>query len=362
METVVDMKVIRAPRFLCGGAATLLYGGTAALLAALALPPAILAQRAAPASCPQGDGDRVVVGFEGIVVDEESGVPLPGAIVRLRYEEAEGRETPPEVTSQTDQDGRYRFCALEAFRTVRVRATYLLHRGDERELDLERPSDLELEVDLGNPAFIVFTIADQATGAPVEGASVELSPIPVGGITDSLGRATFRAIPPGDYDLTVRHIAYADRAEEISLREEQYSEMRVELQTQAIAVEPIEVRITGRDPYLLDNGFYEREQMIGEDGWFGTQAEIRQYTMISTLFRFKRELSVRFARRQFILLNGRPASRLGYTSARQMRDFPYSRIRGIEAYSCSDAPDELMIRIRADVPLGDCNLIAIWTR
>ena len=355
------MKMIRAASVPNGGVA-MLRGGATALLVGLVLPPAALAQRAAPASCPQGDGDQVVVGFEGIVVDEESGVPLPGAIVRLRYEDAGGRETPPEVTAQTDQDGRYRFCGLEAFRTVRVRATYLLQRGDERELDLERPRDLELEVDLGNPAFIVFTIADQATGAPIEGASVELSPIPVGGITDSLGRATFRAIPPGEYDLTVRHIAYSDRTDEISLREEQYSELRVELRTQAIAVEPLEVRVTGRDPYLLDNGFYEREQIIGENGWFGTQEELRQYTMISTLFRFRRELSVRFARRQFLLINGRPASRLGYSSAAQLREIPYSRIRGIEAYSCSDAPDELMIRIRAEVPIGDCNLIAIWTR
>jgi len=332
------------------------------VLIALIAPAAALAQRAQAASCPQGDAGTVQVGFEGIVVDEESDVPLPGAVVRLRYEEAEDLETPPEQTAQTDQDGRYRFCGLEAFRTVRVRASYLLHRGEERELDLERPRDLRLEVDLGNPAFIVFTIADQSTGAPVEGASVELAPIPIGGITDSLGRAAFRAIPPGEYDLTVRHIAYADREEHISLKQEQYAELRVELQTQAIALEPIEVKVTGRDPWLLANGFYERREAIGDDGYFGTWEELRRYTMISTLFQFKRELSIRFARNPFILLNGRPASRLGYTSASQLREIPYSRIRGIEAYSCSDAPDDLMIRIRADVPLGDCNLIAIWTR
>jgi len=335
---------------------------TVVLLAGCALPAGLAAQRAAPASCPQGDAGTVQVGFEGIVVDEETGVPLPGAIVRLRYEEAEGLETPLEQTANTDQEGRYRFCGLEAFRTVRVRASYLLRRGRERELDLERPRDLELEVDLGNPAFIVFTVADQSTGAPIEGASVELAPIPVGGITDSLGRATFRAIPPGEYDLTVRHIAFADREEHISLREEQFSELRVELQTQAIALEPLEVTVTGRDPWLLANGFYERQETIGDDGYFGTWEELRRYTMISTLFEYKRELSIRFRRRPFILLNGRPASRLGYTSPAQLREIPYSRIRGIEAYSCSDAPDELMIRIRADVPLGDCNLIAIWTR
>lgn len=330
--------------------------------AALAVPAGLAAQRAAPASCPRGDTGQIQVGFEGVVRDDESEVPLPGAIVRLTYERVDGRPTPEDVTARTDQAGRYRFCGLEAFRKVKVRASYLLRRGKERTIDLERPRDVGLVVDLGNPAFIVFTIVDGTTGAPVEGASIELTPIPVAGITDSLGRVAFRAIPPGAYELTVRRIGYADRVEPLSLGEEQSAELRVELMTQAIALEPLEVQITGRDPYLLTSGFYERQQMIGEDGYFGTWKDIESYTMIGTLFRFKRELSIRFARNQFVLLNGRPISRLGYRSIAELGEVPYSRIRGIEAYSCSDAPDEIMIQIRADIPLGDCNLIAIWTR
>ena len=340
-------------------------GLVAAILAAPAgflAPASLAAQRAAAGTCPVGDPGQVVVGFEGIVVDEESEVALPGAVVRLEYEPEEGRETPESVTARTDEAGRYRFCELEAFREVRVSATYLLRRGEERKVRLERPRDVELVVDLGNPAFIVFTIVDAVTGGPVAGATIELAPLPVGGITDSQGRAAFRALPPGDYELSVRHIAFSDRTEQISLGEEQFAELRVELVTQAIAVAPLEVQITGRDPYLLQTGFYERELQLGEDGWFATKPDIEPYRMFRTLFEFKRELSIRFHRNQIVLINGRPMSRLGFNSVRELNELPYSRVRGIEAYSCSDAPDDLMIYIRMDVPIGDCNLIVIWTR
>ena len=333
-----------------------------AVLVGAALPADARAQRAGLGSCPAGDGSSVQVGFEGTVIDDESEIGLPAAVVLLRYEHEDGVPDLDEVTTTTDDAGRYRFCGLQAFRRARVSATYLMRRGDEERVDLDRPQDVELKIDLGDPAFIVFTVADAGTGEPVQGATVDLSPIHVGGITNEYGRVSFRAIPPGAYELTVRHIAYAERVEPIELDEDQLAEIRIDLQIQAIALEPLEVRVTGRDPYLLTNGFYERQLSIGEDGYFGTYEEIRTYTDVRTLFRFKRELSIRFARNQFVLLNGRPANRLGFGSAGELAELPYSRIRGVEAYSCSDAPDELMIQIRADVPIGDCNLIAIWTR
>lgn len=331
-------------------------------LSCLALPSALAGQRAAAGSCPIGDAGTVSVGFEGTVIDEESELPLPGAIVRLEYEEEEGMPALEDVVAYADESGNYRFCELAAFRKARVRATYLLRRGKERRIDLERPQDLELEVDLGKPAFIVFTIADAETGAPVEGATVELAPIPVGGVTNEYGRATFRAVPPGDYDMTIRHIAYGERTDPISLEQEQFAEMRIAVEPQAIALEPLAVEITGRDPWLLDNGFYERELELGEDGWFGEWQDIRTYERAQNLFRFNRALSIRFARRQFVLINGRPWSRLGYTSFRELEEFPFRRIRGVEAYSCSDAPDEIMIQVGTEMPIGDCNVIAIWTR
>lgn len=336
------------------------------LVMAASVPPGLHAQEdpdedaPEPIVCDAGTGGSLLVGLAGMVRDEESEVPLPGATVVIRFDDAPGRETPAEVTVQADDEGYYEACGLEAFHRIRVRATYSARRGDERRLELERSQHLDLEVDMGDAAFLVFSVVAQDDSRPVEGARVELSPLPVAGVTDSLGRVAFRAVPPGDYGLHVEHIAFAPRDEEIDVGSDQMAEFRVELITQAIALEPIEVRVTGRDPYLLTSGFYERAATI--DGYFGTAEEIESYRMMRTLFQFKPELSIRFRRRPFILLDGRPARRLGFETIGELNEIKFSRVRGIEAYSCSDAPPSLLSQLDIELPIGDCNLIAIWTR
>jgi len=300
------------------------------------------------------------VGIEGMVRDEESEVPLPGASVLIRYEAKSGLPTPVEVLVEADDEGRYQACGLQAFREVRVRATYSVRRGKERKIELEGPKFVDLEIDMGDAAFLVFSVVS-TDGKPVVGARIDLAPIPIGGVTDSLGRLAFRAVPPGTYDLSVRHIGFAPREDELSVLSDQNAELRIELTTQAIAVAPLDVQITGRDPYLLTSGFYERRETI-EDSYFATYPEIEHYRMFRTLFEFKRELSVRFRRNPFVLLNGRPASRLGFTSMRELNELNFRRLRGIEAYLCSDAPPELQRWLPLGAPLTNCSLIAIWTR
>lgn len=326
-------------------------------LGAVHLPGALAGQETGLEACPAADPGRTVVSLQGVVRDRDSDVPLPGAAVTLRYAEVDGRPTPDERSARTDRQGRFRFCELEAFREVTVRATYNLRRGRERDVSLERDESLELEVDLGDPAFLVFSVVEAETGRPVADATIELSPLPLSGITDSLGRVAFEAIPPGDYDLTVRHLGYAPREDAVTVREDQNAEMRLELATQAIAVEPLEVRITGRDPYLLTSGFYERRETI--DGFFGTAEEIASYRTLDMLFRFNREISVRYRRNRTILINGRTLRQ----SAIRLNEIPYREIRGIEAYPCTEAPPRLMLAIPAtERPTGDCNIVAIWVR
>ncbi len=98
-----------------------------------------------------------------------------------------------------------------------------------------------------------------------------------------------------------------------------------------------------------------------EDGYFATYPEIASYTDLSQLFQFKRELSVLYRRNQLILLNGRPASRMGF-SARNLRELKFSRVKGIEAYRCSEAPPEILNQVPNTYILTDCNVVAIWTR
>lgn len=325
--------------------------------AVLLLPGALAGQETGLEACPPGDPDRMQASLEGVVRDRDSDVPLPGASVTLRYREVEGEPTPEDRSARADRQGRFRLCGLEAFREATVRATYNLRRGGERDVSLERDERLELEVDLGDSAFLVFSVVEAETGRPVRDATVELSPIPLGGITDSLGRLAIERVPPGDYDLTVRHLAFAEREDAVTVRPDQNAEMRLELATQAIAVEPLEVQITGRDPYLLTSGFYERRETL--DGWFGTAREISTYRTVDMLFEFNRALSVRYRRNRTILINGRTLSQ----TAIRLNEIPYRDIRGIEAYPCTEAPPRLMLAIPATQrPTGDCNIVAIWVR
>ena len=330
----------------------------------LALPGLIMAQDEEKERvlrvCERVGTSDLEVGIEGIVRDEESGFPLPHASVTIRYQSERGLPTPKAVTVEADEEGQYQACGLAAFHDVRVRATYSSVRGKEREVPLDRSKFVDLEVDLGKSAFLVFSIVAAANGEPVEGAQIALSPISISGVTDSLGRIAFRAIPPGAYGLTVDHIAFEPREEEISVLTEETAEYRVELITGAIAVAPLEVRITGRDPYLLTSGFYERRATI-EDGYFGTYPEIERYQMFRTLFQFKRELTIRFRRNRVVLLNGRPAMRLGYDNISSLNEIDFERVRGIEAYPCDEAPADIARYLPLEISLVDCNLISIWT-
>ncbi len=300
------------------------------------------------------------VGLDGIVRDEESDVPLPGATVVIRYESERGMATPEDVTVETDENGRYHACGLVAFREARVRALYRSQRGKERRVDLDRSRFVELEVDLGDAAFLVFSVVAAENQRPVAGASIDFSPLAISGVTDSLGRVALRRVPPGTYGLHVQHIAYAPLDTEISVLSDQTAELRIELNTRAIALAPIEVRVTGRDPYLLTSGFYDR-RLAMDDGYFATFPEIDHFTHLGQVFQFKRELSIKYRRRQLILLNGRPANRLGFT-ARNLGELRFSTVRGIEAYRCSEAPPEILNQVPNTMMLSDCNLIAIWTR
>lgn len=317
-------------------------------------------QEPAPApDCPVTDPSGVTVQLQGVVRDDKTDAPLPGAAVRLRYE-TPGLEA---RTTDSDGEGRYRLCNLVAFEEARLEASYRGRSGRAREVRLERNESVDLEVRLGDPAYLVFTVASGETGAPVPGATVELSPIRFAGITDSLGRTGFRAIPPDAYLLRVRHIAFSPREEEIEIESDQLDEIRVELAPRAIALEPLLVEITGRDAYLLDMGFYDRMATI-EDGYFATHEEIRPYRMFRTLFQFKRELAIRYRSNRFVLIDGRPAQWRGYDSERELNELSFTRVRGVETYPCVEAPPSLWNRIPASAlpDTTDCHVLVIWTR
>ncbi len=289
---------------------------------------------------------------------------MPGATVVFEYRTDGAIPAGEALETQADEVGRYLFCNLTAFSEANVRATYRGTAGREARVRLDRSQEIDLQVDLGDPAFLVFSIVSAETGAPVEGAYVQLSPIQLGGVSDSLGRVGLPEVPPGPYSLEVRHVAYATRDVSLAVEEGQLAEMRVDLTTRVVAVEPLTVTITGRDPVLLGQGFYDRRATI-EDGYFADHEEVQPYIMMQTLFQFKRELFVRYNAGRVYFVNGRSMRRLGYRNLRELNEIPFTKVRGVEVFPCTDAPARLWNQIDIeDVPLAgvDCNLVLIWTR
>jgi hypothetical protein len=322
------------------------------------------ANRPLGAECPPSESSRIVVPLTGIVRDRRADAPLPDARVALRYRDERRAVRGEAVETLSDEDGRYLLCNLTAFSEATVTPFYVGIEGEETRVRLDRAQEIDLEVDLGESAYLVFSVVSAETGAPVQGASVRLSPIPLGGVTDSLGRVGLRHVPPGSYGLEVRHIAFATQEDSLEIAADQLSEIRVDLTTQVLAVEPLRVTITGRDPVLIERGFYERKAAI-EEGYFGTHEEIVPYTMFRTLFRFRREFVTRYDRGRVYLLDGRPITRLGY-DASSLNEIAFRRVRGVEAFPCVEAPPRLWNQLLLEDLIGlatdECTLVLIWTR
>jgi hypothetical protein len=212
-------------------------------------------------------------------------------------------------------------------------------------------------------ASVDLVVISVTAGAeePVEGALVEFVDLGRAGLTDQNGRAAFRRLPVGPHRFVVRHIGFEEREGVLEISSGSEREYRVQVEPRAIAVEPLTVTVTGRDPYLVQAGFYDRAASI-DPGYFATLEEIEHYQTFETLFKFQRELTVRYHRPLVVLLNGTPASRRGYRSPRDLDEFDFGAVRGIEAYACADAPPEIMKWIPIEMGLTRCNVIAIWTR
>lgn len=327
--------------------ASLAVGGVVVLLGAAG---ALRAQEpgvAAAERC-EGPGDLPV---SGTVVDRQTGLALPAARVRLEFTAGPAGEAPPEVTAA--EDGSFVACAPPGAEQARLLARW--GEGQSDGVEVAPPaSDVRLAVELGEPTFLLFSVFEAETERPVAGAAVRLRPLPLLSLTDSLGRAVFRRVPPAGYEVAVSHLAYHPTVDSVAAERGRGAELRVPLTPRAIPLEPLRVTVTGRDPYLVDVGFYDRRRNLRE-GYWGLPEEIRPYRLLSTLLQFKRELFIRF-RPGIILVNGRPMERLGY---RRVDEIPLHRIRGLEAIRCGELPPRYLRYVGRSM---DCNALLLWVR
>jgi RNA polymerase sigma-70 factor (ECF subfamily) len=143
--------------------------------------------------------------LEGLVRDA-AGRPLPGAVVALEPDRA-GREQ--RSASPTGSDGRYRMTGLAdgSFRTRVRTAQGIVHSGD----TLRIPGVDRYDIRIGGGVTVKGRVVDDATGLPLEGASVAAEVTTGGRVFAGMGVATtgpdgaFQLVdlPPGDQGIRI---------------------------------------------------------------------------------------------------------------------------------------------------------------
>ena len=91
------------------------------------------------------------------------------------------------------------------------------------------------------------------------------------GITDARGRFRVSLIPSGTYDISFSRLAYRTTTERVTVASEAEVEMRVQLASEAIELEPVVV-MSSRRSALQMVGFFDREQNF--DGHFFLREDI----------------------------------------------------------------------------------------
>ncbi|MFV1986920.1 MAG: carboxypeptidase regulatory-like domain-containing protein [Gemmatimonadota bacterium] len=273
--------------------------------------------------------------LSGRVIDRRTKIRLPEALVSAsRYAGDEGFVG---RRAETDEDGVFIICGMPIDERVRLQARMGSRSSNAKFMTAARGGEgIVLEIDHGEPGFVVLFVTDASTGRPVEGAMIRLRPLPLGGVTSARGRAGFREVPPGEYEVRVDHFAYASFDGILKVGNMAAEEFAIPLQPTAIAVEPLEVKITGRDPYLLGLGFYDRMATV-EEGRFYDYWDVESYYTLGTFVQYK-DFMLTDVDYIITFVNGRPFDRLGYLS---LNEIPFGKIRGVEMIPCTDLPPDL---------------------
>lgn len=207
----------------------------------------------------QEAGERSPVTVTGTVVSEATGEPIAGVIVV-----AEGLG----LTFVTDAQGRFVFDEVP-------RGVYeigLVHKDHERlegNLTIDQPGAFRLAMTptdgpgAGLMTGIVGVVTDQVSGEPVSDVVVNVPDAGRTARTGAEGRFSIVDLVPGRHEIRFSHLGYAERSESIEVQVGRVTRVRVVLDVNAIALNPIEVTVDRRDATLEERGFYQRE----EDGW-----------------------------------------------------------------------------------------------
>jgi iron complex outermembrane recepter protein len=210
-----------------------------------------------------------------------------------------------------------------------------------------------------------------SSGTPVAG--VEVSIFSLGRVTrtDSLGRLTFGALPPGGLDLAIRRLGYHAQSNHVVITSAPYDSIKFTLAEQPATLSEVDVSATNRHPFF--QGFDQRQQR--GIGTFVTREQIdaRNTSISSDLFRTMPQvrlirtgigMGVRFPSNQ--IFRGRGSSYCApmiwidgqNVPGMEIDDVPVTDIEAIEVYrGAATTPPQFTA-----AGVLPCGAVVVWTR
>lgn len=226
-------------------------------------------------SCPPVDSLGGRGSVIGQVVETRTQVPLGFAQLFLRIH---GVETP--IEARSDPSGRFRFCSVPAgIFTVSGQLGQLGGLAGPSALGPGETHSVLLELapaprgrDTGS---LLGMVVDVESEDPVDGATVLVLPFGQTAISNSNGRFTFPSLPQGEVEIQVDRLGYARTLGHTRIGKGEMTEIRIEVSTEPISMDPITVTGTRRRIELPGLEDFERRLNSGW-GQFILEDEIQR--------------------------------------------------------------------------------------
>ncbi len=189
---------------------------------------------------PTQDGHGIALGH---VADSRSGVAMAGAQVTFRWLDPSGRLGT--ATAAADPEGWYRACSVPKGVQMSGRASFLNMSSTRREVSLAEESAVRADFLLGDysDSQVSGTLVDQLSGQPVQGAEVRLEGTDYFTTSDAQGRFHIPDVEPGEYTLSVAHLAFPTRRERIDFQSDLGHHLQIAMAAEAIELDPIVVTV-----------------------------------------------------------------------------------------------------------------------